>query len=126
MISNFVIMNYVLEDMMKEKVIFVLKILFIVFLFFWIGFVVIDYFNARNSRDPRFCLKQEVRVYNEVGTLTKTYKMNEFNQLDDSEKQELSYTYVCVGLGYKIYRYHRDFHAIEFGPFFISERQSAK
>lgn len=109
---------------MKNKIIFVLKILLIVFLAAWVFVVVMDYFKVKKGNDAVFCLKEEVRIYNSSKELEKTMKVNEFNQLSEEEKNSMSYTYMCLGLGYKVYRYHRDFNAIEFGPFFISERQS--
>lgn len=102
-----------------------LKILVLILIIFWIGIVIVDYLNAKNSRDGSFCWSEEVKVYDKSGNVQKTYNMQEFSQLSDEEKKDLYYTYVCKGLGYKIYRYHREFNAIEFGPFFISERQNA-
>lgn len=110
---------------MKDKVILGLKIVFILVIVLWIGIVLVDYFNARNVKDPMFCLSQEIKVYNESGKLTKTMSKADFDKLSDNERDELSYTLVCTGLGYKVYRYHREFSAIEFGPFFIKERQQA-
>jgi len=110
---------------MKNKVIFILKIVLLVLIVVWVTLVVIDYFNARNTKDPSFCLKEEIRIYNQGGNLEKTIGKEEFEKMSKEEQDNLSYTYVCVGLGYKVYRYHRDFNAIEFGPFFIAERQSA-
>lgn len=109
---------------MKDKIFFVLKILILVFLAAWVFIVVVDYFKAKNGDDAIFCIKEEVRIYNSSKELEKTIKMEEFNKMSDDEKNNLSYTYMCLGLGYKVYRYHRDFNAIEFGPFFIPERQS--
>ncbi len=110
---------------MKGKVVLVLKIVFLVLIVAWVGIVVIDYFNARNLKDSSFCLKEVVHIYNTNGELTKTMSKDEFEQLSSSEKDNTLYTSVCTGLGYKVYRYHREFNAIEFGPFFIEERQSA-
>lgn len=114
-----------MEVVMKNKVIFVLKIVLLVLIIAWVGIVVIDYFNARNTKDPSFCIKEEIRVYKQNGDLDRTLSKSEFDKMNKDEQDNLSYTYVCLGLGYKVYRYHRDFNAIEFGPFFISERQSA-
>lgn len=109
---------------MKDKILFVAKIVLLVFIVIWVGIVVIDYFNARNSKNPSFCIKEQVNIYNASGDLERTIGMDEFDKMSDSEKESTYYTYACTGLGYKVYRYHRDFSAIEFGPFFISERQS--
>lgn len=107
---------------MKDKVIFALKILFLVLIVAWVSIVITDYFNARNGDDPKFCLKEKIHVYNASGNLVETISKTEFNK---EQSDDMLYTYECLGLGYKVYQYHRDFSAIEFGPFFISERQSA-
>ncbi len=109
---------------MKNKVKFVLKILLIVFLAAWVFTVVMDYFRVKKGNNAMFCLKEEVRIYNSSKELEKTMKVSEFDKLSEEEKNNMSYTYMCLGLGYKVYRYHRDFNAIEFGPFFIPERQN--
>lgn len=109
---------------MKDKIVFGAKIVLLVLIVAWVGVVVVDYFNARNSKNPNFCIKEQVKIYSASGTLERTIGMDEFNNMSDSEKEATYYTYACTGLGYKVYRYHRDFSAIEFGPFFISERQS--
>lgn len=121
---------------MKNKVIFILKILLVTFIAFWIVIVVIDYFNARGGKDAKFCIKSQVKIYSydEESNRFSAELMSkkEFEQLDNQD--DISYTYECIGVGYKFYRYHRlyenpeqgrDFSAVEFGPFFIKERQSA-
>lgn len=124
---------------MKEKGIFILKVVLIVIIVLWIGIVLVDYFQVRQTKDPIFCLKNEVIVYDMKGEKKDTFKKKDFdaeynsNVLTSMKNSEnISYTSVCVGVGYKIYRYHRmfedstkNFNAVEFGPFFISERQSA-
>ncbi len=111
---------------MKNKVIFGVKIAFIVLIVVWIFLVLIDYFNVRGERNPQFCLKEEVHVFDAEGKLSNTLSMEDFNKFTDSQKAGMLYTYECVGLGYKAYRYNREFKAIEFGPFFIKERTSAE
>ena len=60
----------------------------------------IDYFRARQSKNPLFCLHQETVKY------------------DDGS------VYKCTGLGYKMYKYNRTSvpTSVEFGPFFMKER----
>lgn len=117
---------------MKNKVVTILKVVFIIVIVIWIGIVLIDYFQVRGTNDPMFCLKQEVRIYDKSGENYTTKTLEEFNKFTDNEKDNLSYTKACVGAGYKVYQYHRlftdqskNFSAVEFGPFFITERQSA-
>jgi len=86
---------------MKRVIVNVLKILIIVLIIAWICIIFVDYFKARDGQDPVFCIKEEVKTYSD-GTV-----------------------YSCVGLGYKAFRYERkSISAVEFGPFFIEERQS--
>lgn len=101
-----------------------IKIVILILIVLWMGIVIMDYFKAKGGNNPNFCVSEEIHVYNEGGNLIKTYKMKEFDALSESEKSSMSYTYQCVGLGYKFYRYNREFKAIEFGPFFIKERLS--
>ena len=61
-----------------------------------------------------------MKIFKDDGTLEKTISKKEFDAMTNQEN--LKYTYKCVGLGYKVYRYHREFNAVEFGPFFIAER----
>ncbi len=116
---------------MKDKIVLGLKIVFLVVIIGWIGLVLIDYFNARGMQDdsqklPKFCIKQEIHVYDANGDLSNTLSMKDFNKMSETQKEGMNYTYECVGLGYKVYRYHREFKAIEFGPFFIQERMSVE
>ena len=86
---------------MKKVIINVLKIIAILLVIVWIGIIFVDYFKARDGHDPMFCIKEEVKTYDD-GTV-----------------------YSCTGLGYKLFRYERkSISAVEFGPFFIQERQS--
>lgn len=119
---------------MKNKILFALKVVFLLLIVLWIGIVVVDYFNARNAKDPVVCMKQEVHVYDKSGSTDyDVYKKEDFlDKFSEKERENMSYTKVCVGLGYKVYEYHRifndskrNFNAVEFGPFFITERQSA-
>ena len=78
------------------------KILLVIILALWIVVVFVDYFRNSDGKDPRFCIKTEVKKYS------------------DGE------VYICTGLGYKAYRYERkSIGGTAFGPFFIKERTSA-
>ena len=68
----------------------------------WVAIVFYDYYRVTKEEEPKFCIKETVKDY------------------DDGS------TYECVGLGYKVYVYDRAGmkEAYEFGPFFIEERQS--
>lgn len=78
----------------------ILKTLTILLVIVWIGIIFIDYFKFQGGVDPVFCIKEETKNYSD-GTV-----------------------YSCTGLGYKLFRYERkSISAIEFGPFFIQERQ---
>lgn len=110
---------------MKDKIWFVVKILILVLIVAWIGILVMDYFNAKNNNDMKFCLSESVYVYSETGEK----ETRDGKDFKESDYEGLSYTYECKGLGYKVYRYNRTdtnppFKAVEFGPFFIKERQS--
>lgn len=109
---------------MKEKILFGVKIVFLILIVIWISIVILDYFNARNEKNPEFCVNHVVHIYESDGTQSSTISYKEFQQMSEEETKNMSYTIECLGLGYKIYQYHRDFRAIEFGPFFIKERQS--
>jgi hypothetical protein len=111
---------------MKNKIWLIVKILILVLIVAWIGVIILDYFNAKNSKDMKFCMKEYVHIYNTNGLEVETRSVNGFNEKD---YENYSFTYECKGLGYKVYRYNRTdtnppFKAVEFGPFFIKERQS--
>ena len=78
----------------------IIKIVVLALIIAWIVCFFIDYFRARQSKTPVFCIKEETKKYDD-GTV-----------------------YSCTGLGYKMYRYDRSSVAtdLEFGPFFIKER----
>lgn len=111
---------------MKNKVWLVVKVLVIVFIVAWIGVIVIDYFNAKNNKDMKFCVNEIVHIYGIDG---KEVEQRDGKGFQEADYEDYSYTYECKGLGYKLYRYYRTdtnppFKAVEFGPFFIKERQS--
>ena len=84
----------------KVKVGDIVKVIILALVIVWIIIFFIDYFRARKSLRPIFCIHEETITYDD-GTV-----------------------YVCTGLGYKMYEYNRSSvsASIEFGPFFIKER----
>ena len=78
----------------------IIKVAILALVIIWIIIFFIDYFRARQSKNPIFCIAEETKEY-EDGTV-----------------------YSCTGLGYKMYKYDRNSidASIEFGPFFIKER----
>lgn len=78
----------------------VFKVVLLAIIIIWIIIFFIDYFRARQSKTPLFCISEETKEYDD-GTV-----------------------YSCTGLGYKMYQYNRSSvdATIEFGPFFIKER----
>ena len=78
----------------------IIKVIVLALVIIWIIIFFIDYFRARQSKTPIFCISEETKE-NDDGTV-----------------------YSCTGLGYKMYKYDRSSinASIEFGPFFIKER----
>ena len=77
----------------------IFKIILIALIVSWVTVVFVDYFRNMDSKDPIFCLKKEVKKY------------------EDGE------VYICTGLGYKAFRYERkSLHGTGFGPFFTKEQ----
>lgn len=78
----------------------IIKIVILALVIIWIIIFFIDYFRARQSKTPIFCISEQTKEYDD-GTV-----------------------YSCTGLGYKMYKYDRASidASIEFGPFFIQER----
>lgn len=74
---------------------------------FWVGITVLaviwltDFIKIKNEKEPIFCLSE------------KTHKF------DDGTVDE------CVGLGYKVYSYHRESlnNAYQFSPFFVGMKK---
>ena len=87
---------------MKEKIRAnksdIIKIVILSIVIIWIFCFFIDYFRARQSKKPLFCITQNTKTYDD-GTV-----------------------YSCTG--YKMYKYERASipTKLEFGPFFIKER----
>ncbi|MCI8670805.1 MAG: hypothetical protein HFI36_02065 [Bacilli bacterium] len=78
----------------------IIKIVILSIVIIWIFCFFIDYFRARQSKKPLFCITQNTKTYDD-GTV-----------------------YSCTGMGYKMYKYERASipTKLEFGPFFIKER----
>ncbi len=78
----------------------IIKIVCLSIVIIWIICFFIDYFRARQSKNPLFCISENTKEYDD-GTV-----------------------YSCIGLGYKMYKYNRSSVStnLEFGPFFIQER----
>lgn len=78
----------------------IIKVIVLSVIIIWIICFFIDYFRARQSKMPLFCIKEVTKEY-EDGTVTS-----------------------CTGLGYKMYKYNRASIpvSVQFGPFFIQER----
>jgi len=84
---------------MKKILATMVKGFFVTLVIAWIIIVFMDYFKVRDGKNPQFCIKEEIKRYDD-GTV-----------------------YSCLGIGYKVYRYDRkSISASEFGPFFIKER----
>jgi len=78
----------------------IFNIVFWIVIFAWASLVVIDYLRVRDEKEPFFCWFDKNTTTYENGTV-------------DS----------CTGLGYKVIKYNReDFKAVEFGPFWISDK----
>ena len=100
--------NEMAEDFKEEKndrkniIIKILDITLWIVLIGWMAICLYDFYNVKNEKDPKFCIKEEIIQY-EDGTVES-----------------------CLGPGYKVYNYKRDsFNAIEFGPFWAKDRSAA-
>ena len=86
---------------MKKIISIIFKVLVILAIIAWVGIIFVDYFKATSTGEPIFCIKEETKNYNDGSV------------------------YICTGLGYKMIRYDRkSISAVEFGPFFIQERNN--
>jgi len=82
----------------------IINIIFWLILLAWMAIVLVDYFKVRDEKEPIFCWFNEKTHEYENGTVKE-----------------------CTGLGYKVINYNReDFKAIEFGPFWITDRTAPK
>ena len=81
----------------------VIKVVLLAIIIIWIIIFFIDYFRARQSKTPLFCISEETKEYDD-GTV-----------------------YSCTGLGYKMYKYNRSSvdATIEFGPFLLKKEQNS-
>lgn len=70
----------------------------------WVIIVIIDFFQVKSEKDPKFCWFNETTSNYSDGTVTE-----------------------CTGLGYKVIKYEREsFDAYEFGPFWIKDQSANK
>ena len=78
----------------------ILDILMWVVLISWVVMVIVDFVRVRGKNEPYFCWFNKHTTTYENGTVDE-----------------------CMGIGYKVINYNReDFKAVEFGPFWISDR----
>lgn len=87
----------------KEKktniIIRIFNVILTIVIFGIIGMAVIDFINVNQEKEPMFCIHEE------------------WTQYDDGTVE------LCVGVGYKVYRYNREsIKGSEFGPFWIEEK----
>lgn len=87
---------------MKRKLEIIFKVLLGVLIASWIFIVFYDYSRSMNGKNPKFCIKSETHEYSDGNT------------------------YECVGLGYKMFRYNRNFSGVDFGGFWKKEKTSVK
>lgn len=81
----------------------ILNVFLWIVLLAWMAICLVDFFRVRNEKKPVFCISKDTIKY------------------DDGDVN------VCLGLGYKVFDYNRDsFEAIEFGPFWSSDRSEEK
>jgi len=77
----------------------VFNILITILLIGWITVLLIDYANVSKGKSAKFCINNTIKDYT-----------------DGSVE-------ICTGLGYKVYNYDRQgYKAIEFGPFWMEEK----
>ena len=93
-------MTDVVKEAKKFRASDIIKVIVLTLIIIWVICFFVDYFRARQSKNPIFCIKEVTKEYDD-GTV-----------------------YSCTGLGYKMYRYDRSSVAtdLEFGPFFIKEK----
>lgn len=78
----------------------ILNVVLWIVLLAWMALVVTDYIHVHNEEKPQFCWFNEKTTSYDDGSVTE-----------------------CTGLGYKVINYNRNsFKAIEFGPFWITDR----
>ena len=83
----------------KNIIISIFNFILTIVIFGVVGMAVIDFINVNQEKEPMFCVKKEV-ITHEDGTVE-----------------------LCVGVGYKVYRYnHESIKGSEFGPFWIEEK----
>lgn len=88
----------------KERSLFskIMNVVLWIILFAWMALVFTDFMKTRSEKEPIFCWWNEKTTNYNDGTVTE-----------------------CTGLGYKVINYNRtSFKAIEFGPFWITDRSA--
>ena len=83
----------------KNIIISIFNFILTIVVFGVVGMAVIDFINVNQEKEPIFCNHEE------------------WTQYDDGTVE------LCVGVGYKVYRYNREsIKGSEFGPFWIEEK----
>lgn len=83
----------------KNIIISIFNFILTIVIFGVVGMAVIDFINVNQEKEPIFCIHEE------------------WTQYDDGTVE------LCVGVGYKVYRYNREsIKGSEFGPFWIKEK----
>ena len=88
------------KDKKKNNIIVsIFNFILTIVIFGVVGMAVIDFINVNQEKEPIFCIHEE------------------WTQYDDGTVE------LCVGVGYKVYRYNREsIKGSEFGPFWIEEK----
>ncbi len=94
-----------MEENKKNKksitkiVIIVLDVIFMIIFMSWMAVILVDFFRTRKSLEPKFCVENVIIEHEDYTT------------------------YMCRGVGYKVYRYEFPGSTfVEFGPFWKKER----
>lgn len=83
----------------KNIIVSIFNFVLTIVIFGVVGMAVIDFINVNQEKEPIFCIHEE------------------WTQYDDGTVE------LCVGVGYKVYRYNREsIKGSEFGPFWIEEK----
>ena len=83
----------------KNIIVSIFNFVLTIVIFGVVGMAVIDFINVNQEKEPMFCIHEE------------------WTQYDDGTVE------LCVGVGYKVYRYNREsIKGSEFGPFWIEEK----
>lgn len=86
----------------KKVISKIFNILITILFIGWITVLLIDYSNVSKGKEANFCINNTIKDYT-----------------DGSVE-------ICTGVGYKVYKYDREgYKAIEFGPFWMEEKDPA-